>query len=406
METALLILTYLFYLISFLFALYLLIPFFSLLSYGFVQLFRVKTPYERRKFLTDKSFDFGLIITAHQETAFVHPLVDSILKQTYQQFQVYVVADDCDPEQLRFAHPKVTVLHPEPALHAKIKSIRYGLSHFSRKHDAVIILDVDNLIHPSYLEVMNNHFRKGYRVVQCDFKPKNTDTPFARMDAIGDIFNFFTEREIRMRLGMSSTIWGSGVAIDLELYNEVEYSSLLGGFDKKLQAHLVKRVDQIAFAPAAVLYDEKITSGQALEQQRTRWINAYFKYFSLGWGIFTAGLRRLSPNLLFFGFNTLRPPLFITLGIAFLLAVLSYWVSPALFPLWAGVIATFALSFLLIVVVKSTDKRIVLDILRLPLFIVRQLLALFKIKSANKSFLKTEHHKVVFIDDLLRNGAA
>jgi cellulose synthase/poly-beta-1,6-N-acetylglucosamine synthase-like glycosyltransferase len=116
------------------------------------------------------------------------------------------------------------------------------LAQFKKKHDAVIILDSDNLIHPQFLQVMNNHFRKGYRVVQCDFKPKNTDTVYARMDAIGDMFNFFIDREARMRLGISASIWGSGVAIDYDLYNEVEYNNFLGGFDKKLQAHLVQRV--------------------------------------------------------------------------------------------------------------------------------------------------------------------
>jgi cellulose synthase/poly-beta-1,6-N-acetylglucosamine synthase-like glycosyltransferase len=204
MQTVLSILWILFLIVQAIVALYVLVPFVSLLSYFVIRLFRFKTPYDRKPFLTDKNFEFGFIVTAHQEVQFILPIVDSILKQTYRNFHVYVVADDCDLTSLHFTDTRVTILKPEPALHAKIKSIRYALAHFNRKHDAVIILDSDNLIHPNFLDVMNNHFRKGYRVVQCDFKPKNTDTVYARMDAIGDMFNFFTDREARMRLGLSA----------------------------------------------------------------------------------------------------------------------------------------------------------------------------------------------------------
>ena len=271
---------------------YLLIPTFSLLSYFFIKLFGIKDPYQRKPFLSNKNFEFGIIITAHQEPQFILPLVDSILKQTYPHFRIYVVADDCDTKGLQFTDARVMVVKPEPALHSKIKSIRFALSHFFKKPDAVIILDSDNLIHPRFLEVINNYFRKGYKVVQADFKPKNSDTLYARMDAIGDMYNFFLDREMRMKLGISSSIWGSGVAIDYDLYNEIEYSSFLGGFDKKMQAHLVQRVPRMAFAPEAVLYDEKISSGKSLEVQRTRWISSYFTYFKDSWAIFWNGIKK------------------------------------------------------------------------------------------------------------------
>src|SRR6476469_9840395 len=264
MNVVLSILLGIFIFIQIVVAIYILVPSVSLLSYLLLNLFKVKTPYAKKPFLTNRNFEFGFIVTAHQEAQFIVPIVDSILKQTYPNFYVYVVADDCDLTGIHFNDNRVIILKPEPALHAKIKSIRYALERFVKKHDAVIILDSDNLIHPRFLEVMNNHFRKGYRVVQADFKTKNTDTIYARMDAIGDMYNFFLDREARMRLGISSSIWGSGVAINTNLYNEVNYTSFLGGFDKKMQAHLVQRVDRMMFAPDAVLYAEKITSGQSL----------------------------------------------------------------------------------------------------------------------------------------------
>lgn len=384
-------------------AVYLLLPSVLLVLYGFLKLGRAKKPFQKKPFLTDHRYEFGIIITAHQELDFVVPLMDSIRRQTYPHFQVYVVADDCsDTSGLRMADDRFQVLYPQPALHAKIKSIHYALDHFIRLHDAVIILDADNLIHPDFLRIMNEHFQKGYKVVQCDFKPKNTDSLYARMDAIGDMYNFFTEREVRMWLNLSATIWGSGVAMDRNLYTQIEYKDMFGGFDRKLQAHLVKLVDRIGFSTDAILYDEKISSGKSLENQRTRWLSAYFKYFRESLGVLLSGLQRGNFNLIFFGFNNIRPPLFILLGMAFVAAVIGWFVDERLFIVWLIVLFQFILSFVLIVWIKSKDFRFVRTIAVMPLFIFRQFIALLRIRKAKKSFLKTHHSKLVYIDELLK----
>lgn len=401
MHVLLTILWYLFLAASLILAIYLLIPTLLLFIYGIFKALKLKTPFERKKVLTDKQFEFGIIITAHQETRFIIPLVDSILKQTYPNYHVYVVADDCDITDLKFPDERISVLRPEPALNAKIKSIHYAIDQFHRKHDAVIIFDADNLIHPRFLEVMNAHFQKGYRVVQSDFKPKNTDTDYARMDAIGDMFNFFVEREARMIINLSAAIWGSGVAIDYDLYTEVKYTNMLGGFDKKLQSHLVLHVPRIAFAPDAILFDEKISSGKSLETQRTRWISSYFKYFRESMHIMFTGFKRGSFNLIYFGFIVLRPPLFMVLGGGILMMLISLFVSLPLFFTWLGIFIVFILSFATIVAVKGKDIRYMKTFFKLPLFVFQQVMALFKLKKAKKSFLKTEHTSLVFIDELL-----
>jgi hypothetical protein len=41
----------------------------------------------------------------------------------------------------------------------------------------------------------------------------------------------------------------------------------------------------------------------------------------------------------------------------------------------------------------------------MPVFVLRQVAALFKLKKARKSFLPTQHTKLLFIDDLLDEKA-
>ncbi len=401
------ILYYIFYFFQAWISIYLLLPFLFLLVYIFKKGFNLQYNIYRKKPLLEKKFSFAAIVTAHEETRLIAPLVDSLLKQTYPNLQIYVVADACkDISTLVFNDARVTILKPVQDLNSKIKSIDYALNNFITDHDVLVIFDSDNLVHPDYMDVLNRYFNMGFRAVQTNLQPKNTDSLYARLDSIGDIYHNFTEREIRMEMGLSSAIWGLGIAIETSLYKSIIYQNFLGGFDKRIQADIVRQIPQLAFAKEAMVYDEKISSGKALETQRTRWINAYFKYFKLAWAVFIHGIKKLDLNTAFFGFINLRPPLFIVLGLALLFAIVNIFINTTMALLWTGLLILFVLTFFTIIVIKCKDKKTIGSLIYLPLFVLRQVLALFKIKKANKSFLKTEHNKVIYIDDLIKNEPA
>ena len=401
MSSPIIYLRYLYAISQIIIAIYLMIPLLSLMLYSIMKLFS-KPPFERFKKIINKNHEFGIIITAHQEIKFIDPLVDSILKQQYKNFYIYIVIDDCQTIIPTYENPRIVILSPTPALHSKIKSIDYAINNLKNTLDAIIIFDADNIIHPSFLDYINQYFQKGFEVVQANFKPKNIDSDYARMDAIGDMFNFFIERQSRMWLGLSSAIWGSGIAIKLSLYKEIKYKYYLGGFDKKMQSHLVKRVNKIAFAEEAILFDEKITTGQSLQNQRTRWISSYFKYFKESFSIFQYGIQKINFNLIYFGFVTMRPPLFIVFTLALLFGILNIFIFPGIVLAWPIIVLTFIVTFITIIIIKGRDVRYILTIFKLPLFIFQQFLSLLKIKKAKKRFLKTEHTKIVYIKDILK----
>lgn len=400
------VLSFLILLISFVLATYLLIPFICLCGYLFFRIFRMQTPLEKKEIIYNKNFSFGLIITAHQDYSMVPPLIDSILKQTYGFFKAYVVLDDTSPNILKINNPKVVNLEPNQPLNSKIGSISFAIDNFQELHDVIIIVDADNLLDPGYLFNVNKYFQKGYQVVQTNFRPKNNDTVFARLDAIGDMFNFFIERQVRYYFNISSTIWGSGVAIDAKLYNKAIYKDSLGGFDRKLQAYLVTKVERIAFSEEAILYDEKISTGKSLETQRTRWINSYFKYFKESAEIFFKGIKAGNFNLIYFGFNVMRPPLFLTISLFMVLTGITYFISPIYTLIGCIIIIVFVSSFTLIVLIKGGFSYLK-TMLYMPLFILRQFMALRRIGEAKKSFMKTSHSNVIYIDEILsRNTEA
>lgn len=382
-------------------AIYILIPFALLIIYFFYKILHLQTALQQKKKITDHNFQFGIIITAHQDTKLIHPLIDSIEKQSYKKFKVYLVADDCDINSLNYKSDQIKILRPEEPLNSKVKSIQFALNNFSIEDDVVLILDADNLIHPSFLCVLNKYFQKGYKVVQAGFNPKNTSSNFAKMDAIGDLYNFFVEREVRMMIGLSAAIWGSGIAIEKNIYREVEFTDFLGGFDKKLQAYLVQRVETIAYAPEAILFDEKTSTPDSLEKQRIRWISTYFKYFRESIHIFLSGIYNKNFNQIYFGFNTLRPPLFLILEIAFVTTAIDWFIDKTLYYDWLYLLACFFFTFLTIIIIKGKDKRLIKTIFLLPIFVFKQTVSFFKLSKAKKTFLKTEHSNIIYIDQLV-----
>jgi cellulose synthase/poly-beta-1,6-N-acetylglucosamine synthase-like glycosyltransferase len=367
---------------------------------------RLLKPYQSpvsKKPALEKDFDFAAIVTAHKDTRFIPPLVDSLLKQQYKNFHIYIVADGCDISSLHFNADNVSLLKPEKDFNAKIKSIRYAVDHFARSHDALVIFDSDNLVHPDYFAVLNKYFQQGYKAVQTQMLSKNTETVYARLDTIGHVYYTFLERQMRMELGLSSHILGLGIAVDLNLYNEIMYKDRLGGFDKKLQADIVKRIPQLAYAAEAMVYDEKVDDGKTMEKQRTRWLFTYFHYFGTQLNLLFTGVKKFSFNLIYFGFIALRPPMIILTGLAVLFGVLNLFIMPMLSIVWAALLLLFAAGFVLIVLTQSRQKGTATAVFSIPAMMIRQLKALLKIKQARKTFLKTEHSKVLYIEDILKN---
>lgn len=396
---------YIFIVLQAIIAFYLLQPFLLLFLH---YLKKITLPYRSpiyKKPKVQKDFDFAAIITAHQDTRFIHPLVDSLLKQKYVRFHVYIVADACDISGLHFGDERVSLLKPEKDFHAKIKSIQYAVDNFVRGHDALVIFDSDNLVHPDYLDVLNKYFQQGYRAVQTQMLSKNTSTVYSRLDSIGHIYHTFLERQMRMELGLSAHILGLGIAIDLELYRDIMYKDRLGGFDKKLQADIVKKIPRLAYAEEAIVYDEKVDDGKTLEKQRTRWIFTYFHYFKVNWDLFVTGIKRFNFNLVYFGLIVLRPPLFIVIGSAIVFGLVNLFIDPVYSLVWLGILFIYVLSFVLIVLSQSKQKGMANALLFVPVFVFRQVKALLKIKQAGKSFLKTEHTKVLYIEDILNEPA-
>lgn len=358
--------------------------------------------------------DFGCIITAYRNANIAEPLIRSLFLQDYRKMRVYLVADECEGEQIGIQDDRLTVLYPDPPLRLKAKSIIHAMDNFTRPHHYTVVFDADNLAHPSFLSEMNRYIAGGYRCIQGQRTAKNLGSTYAALDSLGEFYKNYVERLGPFLLGGSSVISGSGMATETTLYREYlnspeiqvgkeQWKRMLQE-DKILQNFLLRRKERIAYAREAICFDEKVDSGDAVQTQRSRWLFSYFQNVPNALGLLRRGLLGMDANQLFFGMVTLLLPMFIQLALAVFLTIISIWVAPV----WAAVLLTamvvFALNILWTLKLSGAPPNVWRAVWSAPKFVWRQVLGLFKMGNPNKHFKHTEHRHVVHVEDVIQDS--
>lgn len=338
--------------------------------------------------------DYAVIVTAYGEVGLLPAVIQSILQSNYSNYLVYVVADNCDVSGLLFSDPRIILLSPPQVLASNTRSHLYAVERFARAHDLVTIVDSDNLLHAEYFNELNFKFDEGFQAVQGLRAPKNLEGTIACLDAARDLYYHFYDGKVLFEIGSSATLAGSGMAFKTSIYRDFLLANNISGagFDKVLQSWLLINKYRIAFSEHAIIYDEKTSKSDQLVQQRSRWINTWFKYFSLGFGIMASGIRDLNKNRTIFGLVLLRPPLFIfLLGSVFcVLANVALGLYSYLLP-WLISFALFVASFAIALIHARADARIYRSLVQIPRFVLYQVISLLNVRRANKISVATKH---------------
>ena len=359
-----------------------------------------------------KKYDFGNIITAYKNADIAKPLIQSLLRQTHENHIIYLVADNCVIDGWDVFDDRLVVLNPQPPMNLKVKSIIHAVENFKRDHEFIAIYDADNLAHPKFLEEINIYANNGFTSIQGQRTAKNLDSMYACTDALGEFYKNYVERYVPYLIGSSAVISGSGMAVESELYKSYLYGKEITAGkelwkkmlqeDKILQNHLLFRNEKISYAWDAIVYDEKVDSGEQVETQRSRWLYSYFQNLPNSSGLVAKGLFTFSWNRLLFGLVTIAPPMFIMIflaGILFLAGL--YFSIPMSALLFVGG-CVFVGNIFLSLYLSKVPKPIWKAVANTPNFIFNQLTGLFKMGNPNKNFKASEHKHSVSIDEILK----
>ena len=350
-----------------------------------------------------REFDYGIIVTAYEQVDTLSAVVNSILKMNYKNYVIYIVADNCDVSNIDFIDSRVILLQPPVILGSNIKSHLYAMENVIRNHDLITIIDSDNLVHPDYLNQLNLLFDAGFEAVQGVRKAKNLNTTIAALDAARDLYYHFYDGKLLFELGSSATLSGSGMAFERKMYHHFLVNNPVqgAGFDKVLQFWIIERNFRIGFAEHAIVYDEKTSKSDQLINQRSRWINTWFKYFGFGFKLIGRGIANMSKNQVIFGIVLLRPPLFIFLALSVTFMIFNIFISILGFTLWLLALLFFVLGFYFALLDSKADKKIYNALTSIPMFMYFQFISLTKARMANKRSLATKHYHSQDIDDII-----
>jgi cellulose synthase/poly-beta-1,6-N-acetylglucosamine synthase-like glycosyltransferase len=398
-----------FYIISGVLTFFLVLPFLTVLVGQFT---KNNTKPSLPKGKTLENYDFANIITAYKNADIAKPLVASLIRQNHKNHHIYLVADNANLHNWDIYHSKVTVLRPDEALNLKVKSIIHATENFIRPHDYTIIWDADNLAHPHFLEEINGWANTGEKAIQGQRTAKNLDNEMAGADSLGEFYKNYIERLIPPRLGSSTVISGSGMAVETQLYNSYLYGKEIQEGqhlwkkmmqeDKILQNHIIRAGERIVYAKDAICYDEKVSNAGQVETQRSRWLFSYFQNLPNSTSFVLRGLLGLNWNKFLFGLVTVSPPLFILVGLSGICFLLGLVFNPYISLILAVGMCMFIFNIFWTLYLSNAPQEVFNSVLALPSFVFRQFLALFKMVNPNKNFKHSEHTVKVSIDDMVK----
>jgi cellulose synthase/poly-beta-1,6-N-acetylglucosamine synthase-like glycosyltransferase len=350
----------------------------------------------------------AILVPAYKEDGIILSTAQNHLQLDYPKdlYDVYILADsfqEATVGQLRSLPVEVLVMSFEKS--TKIKSLNDALSRISKEYDIVVISDADNVLARDFLKKIQASFLAGERVVQGRRVAKNMDTPYALLDACSEAINNHIFRKGPNALGLSAPLIGSGMAFDFSIIRE-----LLRGIDsvvedKVLQLRIVRNGLFIRYREDALVFDEKVDSQQAFQQQRKRWVSGQF--INLKESFFPALGQLLKGNISYFNFGVVNN---LVLPRAFLFVLLPALVVAGFFvsPLWgiASAVVLLAYFFSLMIAIPRSllNKDLLSALLKLPKAIFVMAGTLLQIKKSHKVFIHTVHTKTEISNSLFNEN--
>ncbi|TWR31038.1 glycosyltransferase family 2 protein [Mucilaginibacter pallidiroseus] len=355
--------------------------------------------YQRPPAVAKAYSKFIIYICAYKEDAIILNSAAEALKIDYPQdkFHVCVIADSMQPETIaQLKQMPLQVVEVSFENSTKSKALHKGIAATIEDFEAAVVFDIDNIAAPDYLRHINDYLHDGNRAIQGHRVAKNTETPVAILDAISEEVNNHIFRKAQQVFNLSAAIIGSGMVLEYKLFKDtMAQIDAVGGFDKEMGLVLTRQKIHVAYADAALIYDEKVSNPEVFKKQRRRWLSAQFNLLKT-YG--STGFKELFKNGNFDYFNEIYQtailPRILMLGLMPLMLIVSL-LTPGIGPSWqAWALATILcyVGILVAVPPQFFNKKLLGAVMRIPMIFFTMLALLFKLKGANKKFIHTPHN--------------
>lgn len=319
-------------------------------------------------------YKLAVVVAARNEGKVIASLINSIKKQKYPKnlYDIFILPNNCtdNTEDIsKEAGAKIIKCNEE--IKSKGQALKYAFNYLNKHHnfDAYIIFDADNIVHPNFLERVNDALIEGYEVGQGFRDSKNPSDNWI----CGSYSLFYWGQNIffnksRMNINASASINGTGFMIKRSVIEEIGFNTVTMTEDIEFTALCAINNKKIAFIQDAITYDEQPLTFRMSWKQRIRWstgtyqcLTTYFK--PLMKGIIKNKNISCLDMLLFF----MAPVIQLISGLVFILLVIYTIFGIKLYDIFSYffayneifLIVTYIISVLLSVfVVKYLNKNI------------------------------------------------
>jgi cellulose synthase/poly-beta-1,6-N-acetylglucosamine synthase-like glycosyltransferase len=342
--------------------------------------------------------NFLVLLPGFKEDSVIIKSAESVLAQNYpsENFKCVVLADCFKPETVAALRTRgVEVFEvPDDPNRNKAKSIQLYLSNCFTEYNACVILDADNVIQPDFLQVAASYIANGSKIIQARRVAKNEENVLSRMDSLSEVINNHIFRKGQRALGLSASLIGSGMIIDMNTFRMVmEDMDVFSGFDKEMELRLLKNRFTMEYAESIVVYDEKVSQHQVYVNQRRRWTYAQIHFLKKN--IFRAFYELISHrNFDYFNkvvqFSLL--PRIVTIGLSLILIPATFFLEANYF-IASSIIFAMVSSSILIASRKHIRFSEILKLtMGMPAVFFGMIKALVTSGQAARKFIHTPHN--------------
>ena len=370
--------------------------------------------------LEEKQHRFMAIIPAHNESAVVGNLVESLINQNYPKelYDVYVIADNCSDNTAEIAINAGAIAYERFDENKKTKG--FALQWFLEQkieedapYDAFCIFDADNVADKEFLKAMNKKLCQGEDVVQGYRDIKNpTDNWITAGYAI---FYWMMNRFYhlaRYNLGLSPLLNGTGFMVRFDVIKPTGWDTKTLTEDIEFSLKNIIEGRKLGWATDAIVYDEQPTSFKQSWSQRSRWTVGHIQCMKEYTGLLALAVKEKRTLMNFDGLLYILGsiPMFVITIILLLLNVAIY-LGNGMTAQELGenflryLIPTFLLPILTALLIMILDKKPIKPMIKglifYPLFLGSWLLINFKcLFVRNTKWEKIEHVRDIKMNEV------
>ncbi|MBQ9279565.1 MAG: glycosyltransferase [Clostridia bacterium] len=122
--------------------------------------------------IIDKHHKFMAVIAARNEERVIREAIKSLKNQTYDNLDIYVIADNCTDNTARDAKFEGAIVYErtDPTKRRKGYALEWFLDRILKEkpdeYDVFCVFDADNIVKEDFFEKMNEKFCEGEEIVQ------------------------------------------------------------------------------------------------------------------------------------------------------------------------------------------------------------------------------------------------